>query len=89
MAAFPIGIRIRAHEYEDFLRAIPDDKHLPATYDEYLTRRLSESQRLLMKGGRLKEVAVDYKGFEQYCRDAKRKPSYVMLMSYAVTKSIE
>ena len=89
MAAFPIGIRIEPHEYEDFLRAIPNDKHLPATYDAWFANRLSESQRLLRKRGRLNEVTVDYNGFEKYCRDAKQKPSYTMLMAYAVTKSIE
>jgi hypothetical protein len=89
MAAFPIGIRIEEHEYGDFLRAIPNDKHLPATHDEWLKRRLTESQELLKKGGRLNEVLVDYKGFAKYCRDRKQKPSYVVLMAYAVTKSIE
>ena len=89
MAAFPIGIHIEAHEYKHFLRAIPNDKHLPPTYDEWLERRLTESQRMLKKGGRLNEVKVDYKGFAKYCRDGKQKPSYVVLMAYAVTKSIE
>ena len=89
MAAFPIGIRIEPHEYDDFLRAIPNDKHLPATYEEWLKRRLTESQQILKKGGRLSEVLVDYKGFAKYCRDGKQKPSYVVLMAYAVTKSIE
>jgi hypothetical protein len=89
MAAFPIGIRIEEHEYPKFLRAIPSDKHLPATYKEWLKRRLTESQQLLKKGGRLSEVLVDYEGFAKYCREGKQKPSYVVLMAYAVTKSIE
>ena len=89
MAAFPIGILIEEREYGYFLRAIPNEKRLPPTYRQWLQRRLTESQQLLKKGGRLNEVLVDYRGFAKYCRDGKQKPSYAVLMAYAVTKSIE
>lgn len=85
--ATKITVRIAPDEYDAFVKAIPSDEQIPATYNEWVQRGLKEDEKAISRGLILNEVAVDYDGFATYCRTTGQKTSYTMLLAYAVYKT--
>jgi hypothetical protein len=71
MARSRVSLRFIPDEYDSFVRAIPNDPRLPATYDECRKRCLEEDAKTVANGEIVKEVVIHYDHFVKYCRDTR------------------
>ena len=81
-----ISINIEREEYDSFVKAIPSDNRLPASYYGWIKNRLQEDSDRMAQGGTINKVVVHYEDFTRYCRTTRQKPSYEMLNACASAK---
>lgn len=82
------SIRILPQEYDSFVKAIPDDEHLPGSYDEWIKRSSQDDAHCIANREAIKEVIVQYEEFARYCRCTRQQPNYFVLMAHAVSKAM-
>jgi hypothetical protein len=82
-----VSLRFIPDEYDSFVRAIPNDPRLPATYDECRKRCLEEDAKTVANGEIVKKVVIHYDHFVKYCRDTGQQLSYELILAHAVAKA--
>lgn len=82
------SVRILPQEYDSFLKAVPNDEHLPGTYDDWIKRSAEDDAHCIANGEVIKEVVVRYEEFARHCRSTGQQPSYYVLMAFAVSKAM-
>ena len=83
-----VSVRIERQEYDAFLRAVKGDDSFPASYDDWIKRRLEEDAKHIAQGEIVHEVVINYDEFIRYCRAAAQKPSFIVLMAAIVSKHV-
>jgi hypothetical protein len=84
MARTHVSLRIIPEEYDSFVRAIPTDPHLPATYDQWLKRCLEEAANAVANGEIVQEVVIHYENLVKFGRDTGQQLSYDLLLAHVV-----
>jgi len=80
-----IGIQILAEDFAAFKKLMPSEARLASNFEEWIQRRQAED---LMASGGVKRVTVRPEEFAAYCREARRKPTYLLLEAFAVRKAL-
>jgi hypothetical protein len=88
MARTRACIRILPQEYDSFVKAIPNNEHLPGAYDDWIKRSAEEDAHCIANGEVIKEVIVQYEEFAKYCLSTGQHPTYFVLMALAVSKAM-
>ena len=81
------AIRIVAEEYDAFVRLVPDDEHLPRSYDEWLQRSARLAAERSARGENPKDVVIHSEEFAYFCLAQRREPSYGLLEELAAEKA--
>jgi hypothetical protein len=72
-------LRILPEEYESFVRAIPNNPRLPASYYDWLKLQKLEDANYIAQGDVLKEVFVHFQQFTDYCIATEQEPNHFVL----------
>lgn len=80
-----IGIQILEADFAAFKNLMPHEVRLGRNYAEWNERRRSEE---LMATGGVHRVVVRPDEFAAYCTEMRRKPTYFLLESFAVRRSV-
>jgi hypothetical protein len=78
-------IDIPAGEYQRFRDLIGPDPELPATYQEWLTRRDEKIKALEYAGNVANVIVVTYQHFTKYLEDSGFPPSFFALGAAALS----
>jgi hypothetical protein len=72
----------RPEDYEGFRRLIPNDSHLPASFDQWELKANNQVAQMEALGVGVQKVLVDSTEFAAYCRATGLNPSIAILASF-------